>query len=98
MKVDLEEVLSALQRARGKGLSIKHLPAVPHRGRSHQDDLRRGLAHLLKEGRASYDGQVYREANSRQRTPAAVPAGDKARSSRRAPAALLGGSRRRRGE
>ncbi len=96
MKVDLEEVLSALRRARGKGLSIKQLAGALQLGRSRQEDLRRGLAHLLKEGRASYDGQAYRETNSRPRTPEPAPAADKVRSSRHAPAALLEGSRQQR--
>jgi ribonuclease R len=90
MNVNPEEVLSALRRARGKGVSLKQLAGQLHLGRSEKQALRRGLTQLLKEGRANYDGHVYREVHKRpaeEQRPAA---------SRRAPAALVEGARARR--
>ena len=60
MHIDSEEILAALQRARGKGLSLKQLSGQLHLGASGRQPLRRALTHLLKEGRASSDGQFYR--------------------------------------
>jgi len=60
MKFDLEGLLSALNRARGKGLSLKQLSGQFQLGRKDHQQIRRGLAQLLKEGRAAFDGHVYR--------------------------------------
>jgi ribonuclease R len=61
MNIDPDALLSALRRARGKGLSLKQLFGQLHLGHAQRDPLRRALSNLLKEGRASYDGHVYRE-------------------------------------
>ncbi|MCA1826353.1 MAG: ribonuclease R [Myxococcales bacterium] len=90
MNVNSEELLSALRRARGKGLSLKQLAGQLHLGQSQNQALRRGLSQLLKEGRANYDGHVYREVHKREdsRPPP--------QQSRRAPAAMVEGARARR--
>src|SRR5438552_18325681 len=61
MNIDPDALLSALRRARGKGLSLKQLFGQLHLGHAQRNPLRRALSNLLKEGRASYDGHVYRE-------------------------------------
>src|SRR5438067_808509 len=61
MNIDPDALLSALRRARGKGLSLKQLFGQLHLGQAQRNPLRRALSNLLKEGRASYDGHVYRE-------------------------------------
>src|SRR5436305_5857740 len=76
MNVNPEDLLSALRRARGKGLSLKQLAGETGNG-NHQA-LRKSLSQLLKEGRASYDGHVYREVNKRL-APAALVEGARAR-------------------
>jgi len=97
MNIDRDVLLSALRRARGKGLSLKQLSGQLRLGQAHRLPLRRALSSLLKEGRASYDGHVYRET------------GDGAEGSdrhdlvrkpqlRRAPAAMLEGARMHRKE
>jgi ribonuclease R len=97
MSIDPEDLLSALRRARGKGLSLKQLSGQLHLGQSQRHPLRRALAHLMKHGRASYDGHVYREVQRQER---AVGDGRKASretprppQSRRAPAAMIEGAR-----
>ena len=94
MNLNPEEILSALRHARGKGLSLKALAGQLHVGHAQHQALRKGLSKLLKEGRASFDGHVYREvapagdavgAARRDHVPDRVP--------RRAPAALVEGAR-----
>jgi len=93
MNVDPEEVLSALHRARGKGLSLKQLAGQLHLGHGAQQELRRGLSRLLKEGRASFDGHLYREADAREGPP------EKTRTQpRKTPAVMAEGARQRRGQ
>jgi ribonuclease R len=92
MNVDPLEVLAALGRARGKGLSLKQLSGQLQLGKSQQQHLRRELTHLLKEGRASFDGRLYREAAGRE--PAARE--EHKPQPRRAPAVLVEGARVRR--
>src|SRR5437762_2058777 len=91
MNLNSDEVLSALHRAKGKGLSLKQLAGQLHAGRSNHQQLRRSLTQLLKEGRASYDGHVYREA-----APPAAPREEHKPVPRRAPAAMVEGARARR--
>ena len=55
MSIDPEDLLSALRRAQGKGLSLKQLAGELHLGQSQRHRLRRALADLMKHGRASYD-------------------------------------------
>ena len=98
MNLNSEDVLSALRRARGKGLSLKQLAGQLRIGGGQQQILRRGLARLLKEGRASFDGHVYREvakeAHAHDRRP---PRDEEPRPHpRRAPAAMVEGARARR--
>ena len=62
MNFKTEDVLPALRRARGKGLSLKQLESQLHAGRNSTQQLRRTLAALLKDGQATFDGQFYREA------------------------------------
>jgi ribonuclease R len=93
MNVDPEEVLSALHRARGKGLSLKQLAGQLHLGHGAQQELRRGLSRLLKEGRATFDGHLYREADAREGPP------EKTRTQpRKTPAVMAEGARQRRGQ
>src|SRR5438552_2996902 len=92
MNVNPEEVLSALHRARGKGLSLKQLAGQLHLGHSHHQAVRRGLSQLLKEGRARFDGHVYREVASRP----APKEEHRPATPRRAPAAMVEGARARR--
>ena len=66
MDIDPESLLSALRSARGKGLSLKQLAGQLRLGQAQKDPLRRALSHLLKQGRASYDGHVYRERQRQQ--------------------------------
>ncbi|MGZ6143645.1 MAG: hypothetical protein ACXWLM_09910, partial [Myxococcales bacterium] len=95
MNVNLEDVLSALRRARGKGLSLKQLAGQLRIGHSQNQALRKGLSHLLKEGRAVFDGHVYREVAPKQqnREP---PREEHLPHPRRAPAAMVEGARARR--
>jgi ribonuclease R len=96
MNIDPEDLLAALRRARGKGLSLKQLSGQLHLGQSQRHPLRRALADLMERGRASYDGHVYREVARHDR---ADGDGRKASretprpQSRRAPAAMIEGAR-----
>ena len=92
MNIDPEDVLAALLRARGQGLSLKQLSGQLHLGRSHHEAVRRALAKLLKEGRATYNGHLYRPSTQKD-----LPQPAQSRPpSRRAPAALVEGARVRR--
>ncbi len=99
MHIDPESLLSALRGARGKGLSLKQLAGQLRLGQGQKQPLRRVLSHLLKEGRASYDGHVYREAQRQQghdgegRKAAREPARTQ---SRRVPATMVEATRQRR--
>src|SRR3989442_13508256 len=98
MNIDRDALLSALRRARGKGLSLKELFGQLHLGPAQRNPLRRALSSLLKEGRASYDGHVYREVR--------VGAGDGRKDvrdasrtpPRRTPAVMVEGARLHRNE
>src|SRR5438309_6308840 len=100
MNIDPDALLSALRRARGKGLSLKQLFGQLHLGHAQRNPLRRALSNLLKEGRASYDGHVYRELR------AGADDGDRRKDardasrppSRRTPAVMLEGARMHRNE
>src|SRR5215813_6606525 len=61
MNIDPEALLAALRTAGGKGLSLKQLAGQLRLGQSPRQPLRKALSHLLKQGRASYDGHTYRE-------------------------------------
>src|SRR2546426_9415094 len=95
MNIDRDALLSALRRARGKGLSLKELFGQLHLGHAHRHPLRRALSSLLKEGRASYDGHVYGEVRN------GAADGDRRKEARdarrpqprRRPAAMLEGAR-----
>src|SRR5438132_628364 len=95
MNIDRDALLSALRRARGKGLSLKELFGQLHLGHAHRHPLRRALSSLLKEGRAIYDGHVYREVRN------GADDGDRRKEvrdarrpqPRRTPAAMLEGAR-----
>src|SRR5258706_15020241 len=93
MNLNSDEVLSALHRAKGKGLSLKQLAGQLQAGRTQHQQLRRSLTQLLKEGRASYDGHVYREASTARAEP---PREEQKPVPRRAPAAMVEGARARR--
>src|SRR5437588_4258639 len=94
MTFDLDEVLSALQGTRGKGLSLKQLAGKLRLGQSARQQLRRGLAQLLKDGRARFDGHLYLAA---QPAPDAAP--EKRRTQPRKPlAAMVEAARQRSGE
>jgi len=107
MNIDPESLLFALRSARGKGLSLKQLAGQLRLGQAQKHPLRRALSHLLKQGRASYDGHVYRERERQQGQNGERPkGGDGGRQTaskeprreqpRRASAAMAEGSRRRR--
>src|SRR5205085_8300562 len=96
MSIDPEDLLSALRRAQGKGLSLKQLAGELHLGQSQRHRLRRALADLMKHGRASYDGHVYRELQRQERADADGRKASRETSrpqSRRAPAAMIEGAR-----
>jgi len=96
MSIDPEHLLSALRRARGKGLSLKQLSGQLRLGQSQRHPLRRALADLMKHGRASYDGHVYREVEGHDRADGdrRTASGETPRpQSRRAPAAMIEGAR-----
>src|SRR5438477_9034890 len=100
MNIDPDALLSALRRARGKGLSLKQLFGQLHLGHAQRNPLRRALSNIRKEGRASYDGHVYRELR------AGAGDGDRRKHardasrppSRRTPAVMLEGARMHRNE
>ena len=58
MNIDPEDLLSALGRAGGKGLSLKQLAGQLRLGQAQRQPLRRALSALLKQGRARFDGSV----------------------------------------
>src|SRR3954470_6328015 len=93
MNMNSDEVLAALHRAKGKGLSLKQLAGQLHAGRSGHQQLRKVLTQLLKEGRAAYDGHVYREVSAPRD---AGPREETKPVPRRAPAAMVEGARARR--
>ena len=96
MSIDPEHLLSALRRARGKGLSLKQLSGQLRLGQSQRHPLRRALADLMKHGRASYDGHVYRKVEGHDRADGdrRTASGETPRpQSRRAPAAMIEGAR-----
>ncbi|HEY6908402.1 MAG TPA: hypothetical protein VI356_03465, partial [Myxococcales bacterium] len=62
MNIDREDLLSALQKARGKGLSLKQLAGQLHVGQAGRNPLRRAVSELLREGRVRFDGRIYRLA------------------------------------
>src|SRR5437764_11178796 len=80
MNVEIDEVLSALQKARGRGLTLKQLAGQLHAGR---DEVRRTAGRLVKEGRVIFDGNIYRASGK----PAAEAPERKHTEPRRAPAA-----------
>src|SRR5256886_8942678 len=100
MNIDPDALLSALRRPRGKGRPLKHLFGQLHLGHAQRNPLRRALSNLLKGGRASYDGHVYRELR------AGADDGDRRKDardasrppSRRTPAVMLEGARMHRNE
>ena len=100
MNVELEDLASALHRARGKGLSLKQLAGQLHLGRAANQSLRRGLTQLLKEGRAVFDGHLYRAVAKPEPAPKverrSQPREEHRPQPRRAPAAMVEGARARR--
>src|SRR5919204_6761839 len=96
MHIDPEDLLSALRRAQGKGLSLKQLAGQLHLRQSQRHPLRRALAHLMKDGRASYDGRVYREVHRSEGAGRKGASAGSRLQARRAPAALIEGARMRR--
>jgi ribonuclease R len=99
MNIDPEVLLSALRTAGGKGLSLKQLAGHLRLGRARNHPLRQALTTLLKEGRASYDGHLYREVARKQPQDGdgRKAARDGQRSQpKRAPATMVEASRLRR--
>jgi ribonuclease R len=99
MNIDREALVSALQKARGKGLSLKQLAGQLHLGPAARQPLRRLLSELLAAGRIHSDGRTYRVAvraepsrAERRKEPQEAPRAQP----RRAPAVLLEGARLRR--
>src|SRR5581483_9785603 len=77
--------------------SLKQLAGQLRLGQAQRQPLRRALSGLLDQGRARFDGHVYREAHKRAK--AAADAEDKRDAplpARRAPAVLVEGARQRR--
>ncbi len=100
MNIDKEDLLSALRRAGGKGMSLKQLAGQLRLGQAQRQPLRRALSGLLEEGRARFDGHVYREAHKGGKAAADGDAKRDAQRapapSRRAPAVMVEGARQRR--
>src|SRR5437868_6058368 len=105
MNVDLEDVLAALRRARGKGLTLKQLSGQLHLAPQARQPLRRALDGLLKQGRATYNGHFYRESAPEQPHAPQHPRDGERRKQprtaskppqRRAPAVMVEGARARR--
>ena len=97
MNIDPEDLLSALRRAGGKGLSLDQLASQLRLGKSRRQSLRSALRALLKEGRARHDGHYYREAHRGGATGEERPAPQAhAPHPRRGPAVLVEGARLRR--
>ncbi len=99
MNIDREELLSALQKARGKGLSLKQLAGQLHAGQAGRNPLRRVISELVGEGRIHFDGRIYRMPARSE--PSRADRGKEPREAaraqpRRAPAVLLEGARMRR--
>ena len=97
MKIDSEDLLAALRRAGGRGLSLDQLAGQLRLGRSARQPLRNALRTLLAEGHLRHDGHLYREAH---RGEEAAPEDRKQENpraqGRRAPAAMVEGARLRR--
>src|SRR5258708_40338654 len=96
MNIDLDGLLSALQRARGKGLSLKQLSGQFQLGKSQHQEIRRALAQLLKDGRVRFDGHVYQATAQEQRREQKPERQEVKVPSRRVPAAMSEGARARR--
>ncbi len=98
MNIDPEDLLAALRRAGGKGLSLDQLAGQLRVGRSGRQPLRNALRVLLKEGRARHDGRFYREAHrgAADHGRHEAPREGERVHPRRAPAAMVEGARRRR--
>ncbi len=62
MKLEIEEVSRVLQRARGKGFSLKQLAGELQAGQGERLKLRRILAEMMEAGRATFGDGVYRAA------------------------------------
>ena len=92
MNIDEVEVLAALARARGRGLTLKRLGTELQGAKQ---DLRRTLSKLLKDGSVAFDGQLYRAAAKTEGPPARRREELKPQP-RRAPAAMVEGARARR--
>jgi ribonuclease R len=65
MKIELNELAKVLAQTRGRGLSMKQLAAQLAPGQDVKQQVRKGLAQLIREGRAVTDGQIYRAPSPR---------------------------------
>ncbi|HUJ25015.1 MAG TPA: ribonuclease R [Myxococcales bacterium] len=79
MNVDSEAVLAALHRARGQGLTLKQLASELDLPGHARQPLRKALQQLVSAGRATFDGDRYREPHKPARKPAALLEGARAR-------------------
>jgi ribonuclease R len=66
MKIELNELAKVLAQTRGRGLSMKQLAAQLAPGQDVKQQVRKGLAQLIREGRAVTDGQIYRAPSARK--------------------------------
>jgi ribonuclease R len=66
MKIELNELAKVLAQTRGRGLSMKQLAAQLAPGQDVKQQVRKGLAQLIREGRAVTDGQIYRAPSIRK--------------------------------
>ena len=79
MNVDHEAALAALRRARGQGLTLKQLTSELHLPGHARQALRKALQQLVASGRATFDGERWREPNKPAKKPAAMVEGARAR-------------------
>ncbi len=72
MKFEIEEVSRVLQRARGKGCSLKQLAEELKAGKGERLKLRRILSEMIETGRATFADGGYRVAQSQQQPRATL--------------------------
>ncbi len=94
MNVSIEELSRVLQRARGRGISLKQLAKELGLAGGEQKQLRKLLDKLIADGRAVFEGQFYRAAPAEKVAPAAARPEQK--QGRGLPAAMVEGTRKRR--
>ena len=106
MNVSIDDLARVLQRARGRGTSLKQLAKELRLGGNEQKLLRKALAQLVAEGRALFDGELYRAPAEQKHAPEAARPEERAGrgvhgsapAATGLPAAMTEGTRKRRAE